>query len=365
MLSKMCLPALAVMGIVLSYANPVRAEAQSDPPALSPLKLGFFADTYYGYDFNNPLSQTRDFTTQPARHNEFNLNLAVIDGRYNTDNFRARLALQTGTYVAANYAAEPILSQVIHEVSAGVKLNEGLWLDAGIMPSHIGLESAISKDNINYTRSLMADNTPYYETGVRLSAAFSDQLSGQVLVLNGWQNIKETNNSKALGTQLQFKPWDNVLLNWSTFLGNEKPDDKPVQIRLHNNLYGTWAVTSQLDVALLFDLCLEQRAKASDGWATLPAVALQGRYKFTPQLAIGARVEHYNDREQMIVSSKTPNGFQVTSASLNVDYQLTENLLWRTEGRFFYSVDPIYQTGVKDSLSQTSGLLVTSLSSWF
>lgn len=365
MLWKIFLPALAVIGIVLSTVTPVKAEEKSEPASLSPLQLGFFADTYYAFDLNNPPTRDRDFTTQAQRHNEFNLNLAVLDGRYNTENFRARLAFQTGTYVQSNYVAETILSQVLHEVSAGVKLKDGLWLDAGIMPSHIGVESAISKDNLNYTRSLMADNTPYFETGIRLSAAFSEQLSGQLLVLNGWQNIKETNSSKALGTQLQFKPWDNVLLNWSTFLGNEKPDDKPVQMRFYNNFYGTWAVTPQLDLALLFDLGAEQRAKTSDGWAMLYAGALQGRYKITPQLGIGARVEHYNDRDQMIVGSKTPNGYQVTSASLNVDYQLTENLLWRTEGRYFYSVDPIYTTGIKDNASQTSVLLVTSLSCWF
>lgn len=33
-----------------------------------------FADVYYGYDFSKPLNNSRQFITQAARHNEFNLN---------------------------------------------------------------------------------------------------------------------------------------------------------------------------------------------------------------------------------------------------------------------------------------------------
>ena len=37
---------------------------------------------------------------------------------------------------------------------------DNLWLDAGIFVSHIGLESANSRDNLTLTRSIMADNSP-------------------------------------------------------------------------------------------------------------------------------------------------------------------------------------------------------------
>lgn len=43
------------------------------------------------------------------------------------------------------------------------------WLDAGIYPSHIGLESAVGKDNRTLTRSLAAENSPYYESGARIT----------------------------------------------------------------------------------------------------------------------------------------------------------------------------------------------------
>ena len=94
----------------------------------------------------------------------------------------------------------------------------------GIFSSHLGFESALSKDNWTLTRSLNAENSPYYETGARLTYEVGPKLTLTGLVLNGWQNIRETNQAKALGTQLQWKPTAKVLINSSTFYGNEQPD---------------------------------------------------------------------------------------------------------------------------------------------
>jgi hypothetical protein len=49
----------------------------------------------------------------------------------------------------------------IYEANVGISLNKknNLWVDAGVMPSHIGFESAISMDNWYLTRSLLAENS--------------------------------------------------------------------------------------------------------------------------------------------------------------------------------------------------------------
>ncbi|KAF5272975.1 hypothetical protein FQR65_LT17253 [Abscondita terminalis] len=94
-----------------------------------------------------------------------------------------------------------------------------------IMPSHIGWESAIGKDNYTLTRSLAAENSPYFETGVRLSYTTDNgkwYLSG--LVLNGWQRIAkpEGNQSISFGHQVTYKPSEKITLNSSSFIGNDK-----------------------------------------------------------------------------------------------------------------------------------------------
>ena len=84
---------------------------------------------------------------------------------------RANLALMAGTYAQDNLSAEQDALKLINEANVGFKISKtkNIWIDAGIMPSHIGWESAIGKDNMNLTRSLAAENSPYFETGAKIS----------------------------------------------------------------------------------------------------------------------------------------------------------------------------------------------------
>jgi hypothetical protein len=60
---------------------------------------------------------------------------------------RANLALMAGTYAQDNLAAEQDALKYVNEANIGIKISKtkNLWIDAGIMPSHIGWESAIGK----------------------------------------------------------------------------------------------------------------------------------------------------------------------------------------------------------------------------
>ena len=94
-----------------------------------------------------------------------------------------------------------------------------LWIDAGIFASHIGYESTLNYENWTLTHSIIAHNSPFYESGVKVTYTTEEWLFS-FLVLNGWQVIKENdNNNKGIGTQIQFKPTESVLLNSSTYFG--------------------------------------------------------------------------------------------------------------------------------------------------
>jgi hypothetical protein len=342
------------LNILLVY--PAMAELKD---ASGKFSLGGFIDTYYTYDFNNPFDMNRAYTTQPLRHNEFNINLGFLDAKFTDENVRARLALHTGTYVDSNYAAEPQLLKNIFEASGGFKISDNIWIDAGIFPAHIGFEGAISKDNWNYSRSLMADYSPYYEAGIKLSTTFNDKLSGQLLILNGWQNIRETNSSKAAGLQLQYKPLDNMSITYNNFLGSEVPDKDGLLLRFFNNFIFQYSILPQWDAALIFDIGTQQ--KNIGGMSLWHTAALQSRYKITDKFTMAGRLEYYNDKDQIIVSTKTTNGFQVYSGSLNLDYNFSSNLLLRLEGRVFSSVDKIFPTSNKDVLSNMDSFIVSSI----
>ena len=320
--------------------------AQIDTSA-STFTISGYAEVYYAYDFSNPENHNRpSFLYSHNRHNEFNLNLGFVKAAYNADRLRGNLAIAAGTYMNANYAAEPGVLQNVFEANGGVKLskNSNLWLDAGIFASHIGFESAVSKDCATLTRSMLAENSPYYESGAKLTYITNNSkwlLSG--LWLNGWQHIQrpEGNNTPAFGTQITFTPSSKVTLNYSTFIGNDKPDEVK-QMRYFHNLYGIIHLTDQFHITAGFDYGMEQVSKGSSDFNSWYSPVVIVRYDLNDTWSVAARGEYYADENGVIIATGTENGFKTTGFSLNLDCRIRDNAVWRIEGRLLNSEDNIF-----------------------
>jgi len=313
----------------------------------SKLIINGYAEAYYTYDFNNPEGHNRPgFVYSHNRHNEVNLNLGIIKVAYQNENVRANLALMAGTYTNANLAAEPGVLRNIYEANAGVKIakKKNLWIDAGIFTSHIGFESAIGKDCWNLTRSILADNSPYYETGAKISySSDNDKWFISASVLNGWQRIQRVNgnNTPAFGHQLTYKPSNKVTLNSSSFIGNDKPDSVR-QMRYFHNLYGIFQLTDKFSLTAGFDIGAEQRYKGSSNYNTWYSPVLMARFTPADKHHVSARVEYYSDPQSVIVSTGTAFGFNAWGYSLNYDYDIRNNVMWRIEARGFSAKDEIF-----------------------
>lgn len=347
---------------------------QDEPVAIpqaqtNPLTFSGFAEAYYGFDFNQPSNNTRPgFVYSHNRHNEVNINLAFLKGTYVVDRARANVALATGTYMNANYSTEPGVLKNIYEANAGVKLSKktDLWIDAGVMPSHIGFESAHTPSCWTLSRSIIADNSPYFESGARLSYSSKNgkwYLAG--LVLNGWQRIQRVDGNSTVGggTQITFKPSGKVTLNYSTFFGNDKPDSVH-QTRMFHNVYGIFQVTEKFGIIADLDYGMEQKAKGSSDWNNWLGMALILQYKPTNSTAIAVRGEYYLDENGVIIATATPNGFKTSGVSANFDYYVLGNVLWRIEGKLFNSEDAIF-TDAAGAASNASVVATTSLSITF
>lgn len=313
----------------------------------NPLSISGYVETYYSYDFANPENHNRPgFVYSHNRHNEFNLNLGSIKAAYATNNVRANLGVMTGSYANANLAAEPGTFKNIFEANAGVKISsrKNLWVDAGIFASHIGFESAIGKDCWNLTRSILADNSPYYESGVKISYTSDNQnwfMSG--LVLNGWQRIQRVdgNNAPAFGHQVTFKPSSKITLNSSSFIGSDTPDSTK-QIRYFHNFYGQFQVHENLGLIVGFDIGAQQKNKGSSDYNNWFSPVLIFKYSASEKISVAARAEYYADQNQVIIVTGTPNGFQTFGYSVNLDFVVAENVLWRIEGRGLSSKDQVF-----------------------
>lgn len=338
------------------------ASAQLD----SAFTLGGYAEVYYSYDLSNPGEHVRQGPFYSyLRHNEVALNLGYLKLSYAKANVRGNLALMAGTYAQYNLAQEPELLRSVFEANVGVKLSRqhDLWLDAGIMPSHIGFESAIGMNCWNVTRSLLADNSPYYVAGLKMGYTSPGKTwYAAGIMLNGWQRMARPpgNNTPAFGTQLTYTPSDNVTMNWSTFIGNDKPDSVS-QMRYFSNLYAQIQFTERFGLIAGFDCGLEQAARgdsSSSWWSPV----LIPRFTLNERTHIAARWELYQDKHGIIVGpTGAPNGFNTMGYSVNFDRKVGENVLWRIEARALTSQDRIF-TDNKGAATASNVFFTTSLS---
>ena len=318
------------------------------------LKVSFsgYVDTYYSFDFNQPSSdQKLPFMYNYNRQNEFNLNIGLLRAKVEYENAYAVLSLQSGTYVEDNYANEKI--KYINEVYVGLFLDEQKKhsIEVGILPSYIGFETAVSHYNLTLTRSLLAENSPYFMTGIKYNFKPSDKWNFSGLVTNGWQRISKPNKNvaPAFGTQIVYKSSENSTLNWSTFLGKEF-DGLDYSMRYFSNLYFDQKWNDKWRTIVGFDYGYQNKT-----WFS-PVLITQ--YSINSKWQTAFRTEYYQDENNIIIA--TNNEFKTLGFSLNLDYLPNSKVKFRTEARYFKSENEVF---VKKSEVVNSNLfLTTSLS---
>ncbi|MBX7043697.1 MAG: porin [Ignavibacteria bacterium] len=326
------------------------------------LNVSGYIESYYSYDFDEPDDHSRPFFIYNFnRSNEVNVNLAFVKLTYLKERVRGNLALMAGTYANANLASETGVLKNIFEANAGVKLSKDheLWIDAGILPSHIGFESAIGKDCWTLTRSIPAEGSPYYEAAVRFSYGTENgdwYFAG--LVMNGWQRITRVNgnNTPAFGTQVTYKIADKLLLNNSTYIGNDNPDSLKAA-RYFADTYLIWSISERFSLTAGYDIGIQQKSSGSDDYMTWYSPVAVLKAVIGKGVSASLRGEYFHDPSQVIFATGTENGFRTFGYSLNVDYKVTDNALVRIEGRGFDSKDKIFS---KNGVPGNSNFAITT-----
>lgn len=319
-----------------------------------------YLETYFTYQFDKAKArEIPNFLYNHKRANELNINLAYIKANYDNLKTRANFALMVGTYAQYNLAAEHSLSQHIFEANVGFRLNEkyNVWLDAGVMPSHIGFESAISQDCWALTRSIVAENSPYFESGVKISAAnVSRNLNVSFLLLNGWQQIQrpEGMTTPSVGMQLSYKPKDFLTLNYSNFLGSNMPDSLNV-FRSYHNFYAIYEPAQRWHFTAGLDVGTDYTPQQNKTWYTYVLIA---KFLLADKHRLTFRYEFFDDAKQVILQNPVNDRVTIDGFSSNYDYWVTPQCCFRIEGKFFSANRIIFD----NNSSNKNYLLTTSLS---
>ena len=318
--------------VLLSQApSPEPAPVTEASSVLSRLKVEGGVDVYYARNLNRP-SDGGNFIagtgTTARRDNEVSVNLASLGVSLAPAPVGFKVLLGFGTGIEVLHQAEPTAPSVGPDVwrhlqQATVSYATGpLTLEAGVYPSHIGLESFQSQLNWSYTRSWMGELSPYYQSGVKGTWAFDDAWSAQLHLLNGWQTIGENNRGKALGTQVAYAG-PRLSAAFNTFVGEEGDGG----LRLFADVVATWKVTQALALAATADV--GRQARSGQDPALWYAAGLNARVQLAEAVALAARVEAYRDPEGVISgASQTLMG-----GTLTLEVKPAEHLVLKLEAR--------------------------------
>jgi hypothetical protein len=198
--------------------------------------------------------------------------------------------------------------------------NNNLWLDFGLIPSHIGFESALSIDCWHLTRSIMADNTPYYEMGFRLNhTSKNEQLISSLFVLNGWQQMNQLEILKTpiLGHQIIYQLDSSLKINNSSFVGHVNKELASGLLYYHN-IYIQKQFSNNKLIITTYDIG-KQIISSNHYIGYSPLIGLSISIYKPKKIAL--RLEYYYDPNTIIILQAT-NYFEAIDASVNYDYKI-------------------------------------------
>lgn len=279
--------------------------------------FGAYAETYFGHSFANP--QSKEKLALFYNHTSLNqpaVNLGLIEFSASKFHWTFRSDFMLGTYSQKNLAAEPGMLKHIYQLNATLDLAPKHQLILGIMPSHIGFESAKNWENPSFTRSYIAENSPYYETGLAWSYSPTQRINLKVLALTGWQTMHKFR--PALGTQVTIENAKGIGFNSSGFIGDE---GKGLRV-----FYDTY-VKIPLSPTVSWIVCEDVGFESGNFWHGGSTFLT---WKARPKLKLTSRLEYYADPKAIILAES----FSDLSQSLSADCQLTSWGMLRTEWKY-------------------------------
>lgn len=384
----------AARAVGVQPASEVTADDRKILDFLHDTTINVGIDTYYGYNFNNPVGRVNLLRAYDVLSNEFSLNQAslIFEHAPNLSEGRrwgGRVDLQFGQAtdtLQGNPANEPrpqIYRNIFQAYGTYVApLGKGLNIDFGKWGSSLGIEGNYTKDQFNYSRSYWFDFLPFYHMGARASLPLNDRFSLNYWIVNGTNQVEATNGFKDELFGFTAKPAKSTTWTMNYYLGQEHPDRAPATdcgpipvqpglcftaISLPPNgrthifdSYVTWLATPKLTFALEGDYVVQRLWRNSaPGQSSAPSHTDGGagyiQYQFTPKIALATRAEYMSDRGGLFSGLSQA----LKENTVTFDYKVANGFLMRYEWRYDYSNQPSFLSDIQGvrKKSQTTATL--------
>jgi hypothetical protein len=363
--------AVAVLApaLLLSAAAGANAQASPPPPASPPEAAavpwyqqvafnGSISVSYNG-NLNSPPSHTNQFRVFDSDSASIQLDLAQLIVQRDVSKpgqvgFRTELiagAVANVTAAAGLFRDESGEAGEFDVMQAFMSYlapaGRGLRFDVGKFTTHIGYEVVEGYDGYNDIHShslLFGYAEPVTHTGVRLSYPFGERLSAQLLVVNGWDNVKDNNTGKSLGAQIELTATPRLSLV-AAYMGGPEQDDNNANTRRTFDAYAVGKASDGLTISLNYAYGTEELvelAETAGGGrrdARWQGVAGYGRYDFSKRFATTLRAEWFDDPQ----GARTGYPQSMTEVTLAPEFRPRPTFVLRGELRRDRSSQAVFE----------------------
>jgi hypothetical protein len=378
----------------------VTAQDRQELDFLHDTTVNLALDTYYEYNFNNPVGRVNLLRAYDVLSNEFSLNQADVVLEHAPDvsagrRWGGRLDLQFGQAtdtLQGNPANEPrpeIYRNIFQAYGSYIlPFDKGVQVDFGKWGSSLGIEGNYTKDQMNYSRSYWFDFLPFYHMGLRTSIPIGEKFSVNYWIVNGTNQVEATNGFKDELWGFTARPAKTLTWTFNYYLGQEHPDRAPatncgpvpVQPGLcftaispapngHTDIfdsYATWQATKKLTFAIEGDYFIQRLWQhAAPGESSAPSHVDGGAaymaYQLTPKIALATRAEYMSDRGGLFSG--------ITQAlkenTVTFDYKLMDGFLMRYEWRRDFSNQPSFLTDAQGVFNKEQNTATLGIVWWW
>lgn len=372
-------------------ATPAVAQAAPPPPAATAtveatpadtgedkptpeIELNGSFDAYSAVNFTRPDSNVNKLRAFDSQHGGMALNYAELVLSRNKGPVGFRLDAGFGAASDALYAADNASASMdsgtletaralSHIQQAYITGHLGnVTLDVGKFVTQHGYEVIETKDNWNYSRSILFTwAIPFVHTGLRASYPINDKVSVMGCLTNGWNtNLADGNKMTDVGLQAIYKPTAPLAIVVNYMGGREHAIGvDALTIRHLVDVSATYAINDKLSVAANGDYG-HDAANNGVSWA---GVAGYGRYQILPRVVAAARVEYFSD----------PDGFMTTVAQKLIEGTATAEVtgkigptavLGRLEYRHDHSDAPFFDDMMPTTKKNQDTVLVGAVAAF-
>ena len=350
---------VAVPAATAAVSSAPSPSTSSAPSVLGGATLSGFVDTYYGYNFNQPKSQTNTLRSFDGPSNQFALNLIELNLDKPPDPSNSRLGYHLGlgfgqamNVVNATDPAGLGFAQYLKEAyfSYLAPIGKGLQMDVGKFVTPHGAEVIETKDNFNYSRGLLFSYAiPYFHYGLRAKYSFSDKYSVTGFLVNGWNDIYDNNTGKTYGVTFGWNPTKKFSIAQGYMFGPETAGTN-AHWRQVNDTVVTYSPTARLTTSVNFDYGRGDRVTGIPTPVFWTGIAGYVKYAFDERYALATRYEYYNDHDGFTTgTAQHLNEFTGT-----FQRTVAHHLITRLEFRRDFSNRPVFAKGTSPAMGQNT-----------